>query len=174
MPQAAAVAPTEPGVVPPLYSPSPVRVSSPVPGESLIGTFLTIYEHGNEQFDEGFQISAATGELIGECGASVADRVSLTTPSRVTALTVWVFDKNDFQSTNKVLLTPFAYRNNVMRSKLAARGDLVQARPGIFEVNTSTLRVEVEVRNLQMLPLDSDPDGDFQRRELEFRVYKKP
>jgi len=172
--QAAAVAPTEPGVVPPLYSPSPVRVSSPVPGESLIGTFLTVYEHGNEQFDEGFQISAATGELIGECGASVADRVSLTSPSRVTALTVWVFDKNDFQSTNKVLLTPYAYRNKVMRTKLAERGDLVQARPGIFEVNTSTLRVEVEVRNLQMLPLDSDPDGYFQRLELEFRVYKRP
>jgi len=174
VPQAAVAAPTEPGVIPTVYSPSAVRVSSPVPGESLIGTFVAVYEHGNEQFDEGFQISSATGELIGECGASVTDRVSLTSPSQVVALKVWVFDKNDFQSTNKMLLTPYAYRNNVMRSKLAEHGDLVQARPGIFEVNTSTFRVEVEVRHLQMLPLDGNPDGYFQRLELEFRVYKRP
>ncbi|MFC1465186.1 MAG: hypothetical protein ACFLMY_10090 [Candidatus Brachytrichaceae bacterium NZ_4S206] len=170
----AAAAPTEPGVIPALYSPSPVRVSSPLPGESLINTFHAIYEHGNENFDEGFQISATSGELIGECGASVADRVSLTSPSRVTALAIWTFDKNDFQSTTKVMLTPYAYRNNVMRSKLAARGELVQAAPGMFEIVTSTLRVEVEVRNLQLLPLDGDPDGYFQRADLEFRVYKRP
>ncbi len=171
---APAAAPTEPGVIPTLYSPSPVRVGSPLPGESLINTFHAVYEHGNENFDEGFQISATSGELIGECGASVADRVSLTSPSRVTALAIWTFDKNDFHSTTKVMLTPYAYRNNVMRSKLAARGELVQAGPGIFEIATSTLRVEVEVRNLQLLPLDGDPDGYFQRAELEFRVYKKP
>lgn len=170
----AAAAPTEPGVIPALYSPSPVRVSSPLPGESLINTFHAVYEHGNENFDEGFQISATSGELIGECGASVADRVSLTSPSRVTALAIWTFDKNDFQSTTKVMLTPYAYRNNVMRSKLAARGELVQAAPGMFEIVTSTLRVEVEVRNLQLLPLDGDPDGYFQRADLEFRVYKRP
>jgi hypothetical protein len=41
-------------------------------------------------------------------------------------------------------------------------------------VNTSTLRVEVEVRHLQMMPLDGNPDGYFQRLELEFRVYKRP
>lgn len=172
--QAAAAAPTEPGVIPTLHAPSPLRVSSPLPGESLIKTFHAVYEHGNENFDEGFQISATSGELIGECGASVADRVSLTSPSRVTALAIWTFDKNDFQSTTKVMLTPYAYRNNVMRSKLAARGELVQAAPGLFEIVTSTLRVEVEVRNLQLLPLDGDPDGYFQRAELEFRVYKRP
>jgi len=174
LPHAAVAAPTEPGVIPPLYTSSPVRVGSPVAGESLIGTFLAVYEHGDEQFDEGFQISSATGELIGECGASVTDRVSLASPLRVVALKVWVFDKNDFQSTNKLLLTPYAYRNNIMRSKLAEHGDLVQARPGTFEVNTSTLRVEVEVRHLQMMPLDGNPDGYFQRLELEFRVYKRP
>ncbi len=173
-PTAPAAVPTESGVVPTLYSPSPVRVGSPVPGESLINTFHSVYEHGIEHFDDGFQISSTSGELIGECGASVADRVSLTSPSRVTALAVWVFDKNDFHSTTKVLLTPYAFRNNVMRSKLEQRGELVQAKPGIFEVMTSTLRVEVEVRNLQLLPLDGDPDGYFQRAELEFRVYKKP
>ncbi|PJF48738.1 MAG: hypothetical protein D6709_10070 [Chloroflexi bacterium] len=169
-----AAAPTEPGTIPAVYAPAPVRVGSPLPGESLINTFRAVYEHGNENFDEGFQISATSGELIGECGASVADRVSLTSPSRVIALAIWTFDKNDFQSTTKVMLTPYAYRNNVMRSKLAARGELVQAGPGIFEIATSTLRVEVEVRDLQLLPLDGDPDGYFQRVELEFRVYKKP
>lgn len=168
-------APTEPGLVAPVQAPVALRVASPVVGETLINTFHTSYEHGDERYDEGFQVSSLTGELIGECGASIADRANLSSPARVTALAIWVFDKNDFQSTNKVLLTPYAYSDDVMRSKLAARGDVVRAQPGMmFEVNTSTLRVEVAVRNLRMQPIDTHPDGYFERVDLDFRVFKKP
>lgn len=150
------------------------RAASPVAGESLIGTFSTSYTHGEEQYDEGFQISSSTGDLIGECGASIADRYGLDQPSRVIALGMWVFDKNDFQSTKSVLMTPFAFRDSQIQAKLVSRGDPVQARLGMFEVLTSSLRVEVEVRNLMMQPIGNDPDGYFDRVDLEFRVFKRP
>jgi hypothetical protein len=150
------------------------RVASPVPGETLIGTYSTTYAHGDDTYDEGFQISSSTGDLIGECGASIVDRYGLERPSRVVALAMWVFDKNDFQSTKSVLMTPFAFRDEMIREKLSSRGELVQARQSLFEVLTSSLRVEVEVRNLSMQPIGNDPDGYFEHVDLEFRVFKRP
>jgi hypothetical protein len=145
-----------------------------VPGESLIATFTTSFSHGEDDYDEGFQISSSSGDLIGECGASIADRNGLDRPAKVVALGMWVFDKNDFQSTKSVLFTPYAFRDEQIRHKLASRGDAVQARLGMFEVITSSLRVEVEVRNLTLQPIGNDPDGYFEHVDLEFRVFKKP
>ena len=150
------------------------RAASPVAGESLVNTFSTSYAHGDESYDEGFQISSSSGDLIGECGASIVERYGLEKPPKVTALGIWVFDKNDFQSTKSMLMTPFAFRDDHIRQKLTSLGDPVQARLGLFEVMTSTLRVEVEVRNLLMLPIGNDPDGCFDRVDLEFRVFKRP
>lgn len=168
-----AAVPTQPAYAPLPQSPA-VRAVSPVPGETLIHTFPTVYEHGDERYDEGFQIASSSGELIGECGASIADRVSLASPSRVTALAIWVFDKSDFHSKNKILLTPYAFEDEVMRNKLATRGDLVRAEPGTIEIATSMLRVEVEITDLQLGPIDHHPDGYYQRVALQFRVYKRP
>lgn len=150
------------------------HVASPVVGESLLGTFTTAFVHGDDTYDEGFQINSTSGELIGECGASIVERYGMEKPSRVVALGVWVFDKNDFQSTKRVLMTPFAFHNPIIRDKLRKQGDPVQAALNIFEVLTSTLRVEVEVRNLVMQKIDDDPDGCFERVDLEFRVFKRP
>lgn len=150
------------------------HAASPVPGESLIATYTTSFSHGEDDYDEGFQISSSSGDLIGECGASIAERYGLDRPAKVVALGMWVFDKNDFQSTKSVLMTPFAFRDDQIRHKLASRGDAVQARLGMFEVMTSTLRVEVEVRNLTLEPIGSDPDGYFERVDLEFRVFRRP
>ena len=150
------------------------RAASPVAGESLLSTFTTTFVHGDDTYDEGFQINSTSGELIGECGSSIVDRFGMERPSRVVALGVWVFDKNDFQSTKRVLMTPFAFHNPIIREKLAKQGDPVQAALNIFEVLTSTLRVEVEVRNLVMQKIDDDPDGYFERVDLEFRVFKRP
>jgi hypothetical protein len=174
--------PTEPGISVPASSVAAMagavtlqqRAASPVPGETLLSTFDTTFTHGDDRYDEGFQISSSTGDLIGECGASIAERYGLEQPAKVIALAMWVFDKNDFQSTKSVLLTPFAYRDEQIRQKLSSRGEQVQARLGMFEVLTSTLRVEVEVRNLTMQPIGSDPDGYFDRVDLEFRVFKRP
>ncbi len=147
--------------------------TSPVAGEVFVNQFSTTYRHGSDLYDDGFQISANTGELMGECGASIAHRYGMDAIPKVVGLTIWVFDKNDFQSTSKVLATPFALNIEAIRRELAGKGELVQARPGLFEVVTSLLRVEVEVRSLVMQPLENDPNGYFDTVDLEFRVFKR-
>jgi hypothetical protein len=173
--------PTEPGIVVPASVAAMAgavamqpRAASPVAGESLINTFNASYAYGDDGYDEDFQINSSSGDLIGECGASIAERHGIERPSRVTALGIWVFDKNDFQSTKSMLMTPFAFRDPIVYEKLKMQGDPVQARLSIFEVLTSTLRVEVEVRNLAMEPIGQDPDGYFGRVDLQFRVFKRP
>jgi hypothetical protein len=166
--------PTQPGTADiVLQPPTTLRAASPIDGENLISTYATTYVHGDERYDDGFPINGTNGEMIGECGASVAEKIGLDSPAPVVALAVWVFDKSDFHSKTKMLLTPYAFRTELIRNKAAERGELVQARPGgMFEVLTTQLRVEIAVRDLQFRPVGGDPEGCFGRLELEFRVFK--
>ncbi|MCS7060343.1 MAG: hypothetical protein RMN25_04175 [Anaerolineae bacterium] len=157
---------------PVLHPPPPTVVSA---GEVPLVSFPPCtYVHGDDQFDEDFAISGAMGELIGECGASIADRLGLDMPARVSALAVWVFDKNDFQSTTKVLMSEYAYGEPAIRGKLAARGEPVLAQNnGVIEVLTSTLRVLIQVSGLQYNTDNNPPNGYFERVTLNFTVYRR-
>lgn len=167
--------PTSPGSAPSFLAASSRLTAPMASSETPISTFApTIYRHGDDHYDVDFAINGPLGELIGECGASIADRIGLDSPARVSALALWVFDKNDFQSTTKVLFTNFAYADSVTRSKLKARGDAVQAMDGgVVEILTSLMRVEVQVSDL-VLNTDRNPDsGYFQSITLTFRVFKR-
>ncbi len=165
------VAPFMPGPPP---APAPTVVTAPASEATLVTFPPCTYVHGDDQFDEDFAINGAMGELIGECGASIADRLGLDTPARVSALAVWVFDKNDFQSTTKVLLSEYAYREPTIRSKLTARGEPVLAQNnGVIEVLTSTLRVHIQVTGLQYNADGNPPNGYFDRVTLNFTVYRR-
>ncbi len=164
-------APAAPAFTP---GPAPTAVTAPASEAPLISFPPCTYTHGDDQFDEDFAINGAMGELIGECGASIADRLGLDTPARVSALAVWVFDKNDFQSTTKVLMSEYAYKEPTIRSKLTARGEPVLAQNnGVIEVLTSTLRVHIQVTGLQYNTDGNPPNGYFERVTLNFTVYRR-
>jgi hypothetical protein len=174
------ISPTAPGTLGVAPAPVPATPAATVMAQSVItetplATFPpTIYHHGDEHFDEDFAINGPMGELIGECGASIADRVGVDSPARVTALSLWVFDKNDFQSTTKVLLTDFAWNDPVIRGKLKSRGDAVLAvNNGVVEILTTMLRVEVQVKDLALNTDNNPPQGYFQNVSLTFTVYKR-
>ncbi len=170
-PNAPPLSPFTPG---PITAPAPTVVAAPF-SEPLLASFPPCtYVHGDDQFDEDFAINGSMGELIGECGASIADRLGLDTPARVSALAVWVFDKNDFQSTTKVLMSEYAYKEPNIRSKLTARGEPVLAQNnGVIEVLTSTLRVHVQVTGLQYNLDGNPPNSYFDRVTLNFTVYRR-
>ena len=140
------------------------------PGTLLASFSPTDYRYGEDNYEEGFNISSPTGDFLGECGVSIADRLDLSTPAKVCALGVWVFDKNDvqFKSVMKVLMTPNAFNDAVIRNKLNRLGEPAQAQNGIFEIDTATMRVEVTVSDLIV-----DPAGYFQQVKLAFNVYRK-
>lgn len=167
---------TSPGSAGPGFGAAKPHTTAPVAtAEAPIAAFApTIYRHGDDHYDEDFAINGQMGELIGECGASIADRIGLDSPSRVSALSLWVFDKNDFQSTTKVLMTDYAWNDPITRSKLKARGDAVQAMDGgVVEILTSMLRVEIQVHDLVLNTDNNPPDGYFQSATLTFTVYRR-
>jgi hypothetical protein len=166
-------APTEAGYAP---AAGPEFAPAPAVSEKLVGTFQAIYDHGDEQFEESFDLSSPDG-FLGDCGVTVAERLSVASPSPVVALLIWVFDREDLNSANKLLLSPLAfYGNKVVRDKLAnqyGQHALVEAKEGTFEIKTSALRTEVDIRNLRFDALENIPGGYFQHVELTFRVYRK-
>jgi hypothetical protein len=141
--------------------------------EQLISTFSTQFEIGNDNYDEDFPITGANGELIGELGATAGERVGLEMPYKVVVILIWLFDKLDFHSTTKVLMTDHAYNDSVIKDKLKSRGDLILARNGVLEIVTSTMRVEVEVSGLDFAPIGNEPHGYFENVNLQFRVYRR-
>jgi hypothetical protein len=147
---------------------------APSHSEQLISTFNTQYEIGDDDYDEGFQINGANGELIGELGATASERVGLEMPYKFAVLLVWVFDKLDFQSTTKVLMTDYAYNDSAIKDKLKVRGDLILARNGTFEIVTQSMRVEIEVSGLDFAPVGNEPHGYFENADIQFRVYRRP
>ena len=144
---------------------------APALGETFLTNFdPTSYRHGDDGYEESFTIVGATGEYLGECGVSIADRLDLATPAKVCALGVWVFDKNDpqFKSVMKVLMTPNAYNDPIIRNKLGRLGDHVLAQNGMFDIATETMRVEATVSDLTV-----NPAGYFDNVNLAFNVYRK-
>lgn len=76
--------------------------SQPQPQYILCCTSTCSYLHGNDRFDEAFQI-VYSGKPIGEYGVAIADTFNLSAShlKRVRALTIWVFDIHDFQAQKK-------------------------------------------------------------------------
>jgi hypothetical protein len=150
----------------------PPMAGSPA-ARPLIVFPATTYAHGapeSENYEEDYQIAGTLGELLGECGASVAERLGEESPRRVPALGVWAFDKQVFSTTTKVLITEGASADPAWRARLAAKGEPVIAREGsVVEIVTSSLRVEAKVSGLAV-----DPSGlYFETVTLTFSVQKR-
>ena len=158
----------------PMQSTQPTMPGNVMPTEgpgTLLASFSpTDYRYGEDNYEEGFTINNPMGEFLGECGVSIADRLDLSTPAKVCALGVWVFDKNDvqFKSVMKVLMTPNAFNDAFIRNKLSRLGEHVPAQNSVFEIDTATMRVEVSVTDLVV-----NPAGYFERVKLGFNVYRK-
>ena len=133
-------------------------------------TTYTFAAPESDNYEEDYQIAGTLGELLGECGASVAERVGDQLPRRVPALGVWAFDKQVFSTTTKVLITEGASADPVWRARLAAKGEPVIAREGgVVEIVTSALRVDAKVSGLTL-----DPSGQFfETVTLTFSVQKR-
>ncbi len=133
-------------------------------------TTYTYSDPESDSYEEDFQIAGTLSELLGECGISVAERIGDEAPRRVPALSVWVFDKQSFNNTTKVLVTDGAAADPAWRARLAAKGEPVIAREGgAVEIVTATLRVEARATGLTL-----DPSGQyFETITVTFSVQKR-
>jgi hypothetical protein len=141
---------------------------------SPVTQVMTTYVLGDDLYDESFSIDAPDGNFLGEYGVGVSETIGVGDPKRVTALEVWLFDKNDIKTATKVLMSSHAFDDPETRARLQAKGDLelLNAQEKIV-LDTETLQLLVTVVDLAYGEGPLPPESFFDRVTLELAVWSK-
>lgn len=135
---------------------------------------MTTYVLGDDLYDESFSIDTSGGEFLGEYGVGVSETIGVGEPKKVTALEVWLFDKNDIKTATKVLMSEHAFNDPNIRARLEPKGELVVVKPGE--------QVLLETQTLQLLATAVDvtygsgalpPKSYFDRITLELAIWPR-
>lgn len=142
--------------------------------EKPMAQFMSSYRIGQDLYEESFSIDSATGEFLGECGIGIADTIGVGDPKKVTALEMWLFDKDDIQTATRVLMSEHAHGDQATRARLLTKGEPVLLKPGQnFIMETSTLQLEAKVADLVYGRGPLPENSFFQRLTLEISVWQK-
>jgi hypothetical protein len=133
--------------------------------------FATTYALGDDRYDMSSSIETSGGDFLGECGVGISETIGTGTPEKVTALEVWVFDKNDVRTVTKVLMSEFAFNDSALRAKLAPKGDAVLARSGeVIELKTQTLKINARIVDV-VYGSGAPTNSYFQQVTLELATW---
>jgi hypothetical protein len=144
------------------------------PAQDPLATFRTIYTLGDDLYDDSFSIESAAGDFLGECGVGIGDMVGVGEPKKVSALEVWLFDKNDIQTVTKVLMSRYAHNDEATRARLSAKGDPVLANSGeVIRLQTASLEVEARLVDFKYGEGPLPPESYFERVTIELRAWPR-
>jgi len=135
---------------------------------------MTTYVLGDDLYDESFSIDSAAGEFLGEYGVGISEAVGVGEPKKVTAIEIWLFDKNDIKTATKVLMSPHAFSDPNIRARLEAKGELVQLQPQAqIILETQTLQLLATIVDLEYGQGSMPDKSFFERITLELAVWPK-
>ena len=140
-----------------------------------IARFRTAYTRGHDTYDDSFSIENANGDFLGECGVGISETLGATTPKNVTALEVWLFDKNDIRTITKVIMSDHAFFDEALKAKLAPKGEPVLARENeTIVLETATLIINAEITEMDYGDSSDMPDASyFERFTIELSAWAK-
>jgi hypothetical protein len=135
---------------------------------------MTTYVLGDDLYDESFSIDTSGGEFLGEYGVGVSETIGVGEPKKVTALEVWLFDKNDIKTATKVLMTEHAYNDPNIRARLEPKGELVVVKPGEqVLLETLTLQLLATVVDMNYGEGAMPQRSYFDRITLELAIWPR-
>lgn len=135
---------------------------------------MTTYVLGDDLYDESFSIDSPAGEFLGEYGVGVSETMGVGEPKKVTAVEIWLFDKNDIKTATKVLMSAHAYADPNIRARLEAKGELVPVQPqGQVVLETATLQLLATVVDLEYGRGNLPDKSYFERITLELAIWPK-
>lgn len=135
---------------------------------------MTTYVLGDDLYDESFSIDTPSGDFLGEYGVGVSETIGVGDPKKVTALEIWLFDKNDIKTATKVLMSAHAFGDAAIRSRLEAKGELIQVEPQKqVMLETETLQLLATVVDLQYGDSTMPEKSYFERATLELAIWRK-
>jgi hypothetical protein len=135
---------------------------------------MTTYVLGDDLYDESFSIDTQGGDFLGEYGVGVSETVGVGEPKKVTALEIWLFDKNDIKTATKVLMSEHAYNDPNVRARLEPKGELVlvkQQEQVLLE--TATLQLLVTVVDMDYGMGAMPQKSYFDRITLELAIWPR-
>ncbi len=153
----------------------PGTEAAPAPGGAQpIQRFLTTYTLGDDVYDDSFSIDGPDGNFLGECGMGISETIGVGDPKKVTAFEVWLFDKNDIRTVTKVIMSEHGFRDEALKSRLAAKGEPVQAAAGdTVTLETATLIVTARMVDMAYGGGPLPPSSYFERMTIELQAYRK-
>lgn len=135
---------------------------------------MTTYVLGDDLYDESFSIDSQAGEFLGEYGVGVSETLGVGEPKKVTAIEIWLFDKNDIKTATKVLMSTHAFSDQNIRGRLEAKGELVPIQPqGQVMLETATLQLLATVVDLEYGRGNLPDKSYFERITLELAIWPK-
>lgn len=135
---------------------------------------MTTYILGDDLYDESFSIDSQAGEFMGEYGVGVSEAIGVGDPKKVTALEIWLFDKNDIKTATKVIMSQHAYNDVSIRSRLEPKGELVLVEPQAqILLETATLQLLATVVDLEYGRGSMPANSYFERITLELAVWPR-
>lgn len=141
-----------------------------------VARHVSIYSP-SRAYDDSFSIedAAKDDEFLGECGAVISETIGAGEPEKVTAIEIWLFDKEDFVRTlTTVFVSEHAANDPAIRSKLEPKGELVVARPGaIAKLETNTLRLQARIVDISYGSGPLPPNSYFDKMTIELQAWRK-
>src|SRR5512138_3039385 len=135
---------------------------------------MTTYVLGDDLYDESFSIDTPSGDFLGEYGVGVSETIGVGDPKKVTALEIWLFDKNDIKTATKVLMSAHAFNDPAIRSRLEAKGELIEVeQQKQISLETETLQLLATVVDLQYGDGSMPDQSYFERVTLELAIWRK-
>ena len=111
---------------------------------------------------------------MGEYGVGVSEAIGIGDPKKVTALEIWLFDKNDIKTATKVLMSQHAFSDVNIRSRLEPKGELVQVEPQAqILLETATLQLLATVVDLEYGHAPMPNSSYFERITLELAIWPR-
>ena len=135
---------------------------------------MTTYVLGDDLYDESFSIDTQSGDFLGEYGVGVSEVIGVGDPKKVTALEIWLFDKNDIKTATKVLMSAHAFSDATIRARLEPKGELVLVDPQKqVMLETATLQLLAKVVDLQYGTGALPTNSFFERITMELAIWQK-
>lgn len=150
-------------------SPPPKKSSA---GGAKLAESLALYQMGEPDYDEAFDIHEAGGAYLGQCGLQLNDPVGKNRDQAV-ALQVWLWDSGDPDTRTKVLMSEGAYRDTAMRAQQASNHEAIVVKPGTeFELESHNLILRGAVEKVEYA--DQEPHRTvFSELQVRLSVYRK-
>ncbi len=155
------------------YSAPEVVAATPT-GNAPIAQFMTTYVLGDDTYDDSFSVDGPEGSFLGECGMGISETIGVGDPKKVMAFEVWLFDKNDIRTVTRVLMSEHAFKDEALKSRLAAKGEPVMVQAGgVVTMETATLTVTARVVDTAYGGGALPPNSFFERLTIELAAFQK-